>query len=134
MSEHATNPHLTEWAVRLVAGRDGEDLAVVHGVPARVTRAALTEALEATPLFAKWQARLTTTNRLDVRRTTPLATKVDGIYLISWASLQPRERAMTVRMPSGLYAQCQRAARAAGMPLTEWVRDVLRAELEPADG
>lgn len=126
-----SNPKTSRWLV----GLGTVPFAIIHGVPARTSRAAVVDALEIAGHWSRWQARAEPHQVIRVWRegTGPFLPEPEKLAdSISWASLAPVERALTVRVPGELYAAASRAARADGISLAEWVRSAVTVKLGAA--
>jgi hypothetical protein len=114
---------------------------VIAGVPRNVHRADLLERLEGWSRWPQWQARMQLGSTLTARR---LETSADGLIHVPgleplkrfsdlpvpvhhWENIAPETVRVSIPLEGGLHARVTRAARAAGMPVTEWAAGVLEA-------
>lgn len=127
-ADAATAPRT--WALRYQAPhvRGWVTWALIAGVPRDVSRDDVLAALEAWAQWPAWQARASIGGRFAVVEVTAKNAAKYGEGRpapIAWATLAPATRRITVPIEGAAHARMTRAARAAGVTLTDWAARVL---------
>jgi hypothetical protein len=98
----------------------------ITGVPREVPLEAVELALEASPDWARWQARIRPGAVVSVRVARSNDHTRAGVPERTWAEFVPAERTITVRVSGELHAAVSRIARGRGVSLVGLVDGLLR--------